>query len=305
MQARRVAWVLVMPWLGLLSSCGRHETVERRSAGIANDAPPLLLVLSAMPAEMAPILAQASVDRAVEIHGRTFSLGTLRGVRVALGLTGIGIENAQAAAREALASLPATGVVFSGVAGGPFRIGDVAVPQTWSLSGDGGTGKSFAADPTWLSLAGGLTTPCYEQCTVVQWTGEHVCLDHVPGLVVGGAGQSQEAKSSGDCDPGGDDVFGCEVGTPQGDPESCHAGGTATPADDPDAGPSTMVDNETAAVAAEAAARGLPFIAFRSLSDGAGDPLGLPGFPGQFFAYYRLAARNAAATTLAFVERLR
>src|SRR5262249_13751337 len=31
--------------------------------------------------------------------------------------------------------------------------------------------------------------------------------------------------------------------------------------------------------------------------------LGLPGFPTQFFAYYRLAARNAAAATTALIER--
>jgi nucleoside phosphorylase len=64
-------------------------------------------------------------------------------------------------------------------------------------------------------------------------------------------------------------------------------------------------DMETAAVAAEAAARSLPFIAFRAVSDGAGDPLGLPGFPAQFFAYYPLAADNAAAAATAFLERVR
>jgi hypothetical protein len=30
----------------------------------------------------------------------------------------------------------------------------------------------------------------------------------------------------------------------------------------------------------------------------------LPGFPAQFFAYYRLAARNAAAAAAAFLERV-
>jgi nucleoside phosphorylase len=65
-----------------------------------------------------------------------------------------------------------------------------------------------------------------------------------------------------------------------------------------------VVDMETAAIAREAATRGLPYIAFRAGSDGSGDPLGLPGFPAQFYAYYRLAARNAAAATSAFLERL-
>ena len=63
-------------------------------------------------------------------------------------------------------------------------------------------------------------------------------------------------------------------------------------------------DMETAAVAGAAAARGLPFIAFRATSDGAGDPLGLPGFPAQFFAYYPLAAENAARAVEAFLATL-
>ena len=67
---------------------------------------------------------------------------------------------------------------------------------------------------------------------------------------------------------------------------------------------SGLVDMETAAIARETAERGLPYIAFRAGSDGGGDPLGLPGFPAQFYAYYRLAARNAAAAAAAFLERL-
>ena len=61
---------------------------------------------------------------------------------------------------------------------------------------------------------------------------------------------------------------------------------------------------ETAAIARSAAAHRIPFIAFRAVSDGSDDPLGLPGFPFQFLAYYRLAARNAAIASAAFVEAL-
>ena len=53
-----------------------------------------------------------------------------------------------------------------------------------------------------------------------------------------------------------------------------------------------------------AAERGVPFIAFRAVSDGEGDPLNLRGFPDQFYAYYPLAAHNAAAAAEAFVSRL-
>ena len=63
-------------------------------------------------------------------------------------------------------------------------------------------------------------------------------------------------------------------------------------------------DEETAAVATVAAARGVPFLGFRAVSDGAGDPLGLPGFPVQFFFYRQLAADNAAIATMAFLAAL-
>jgi hypothetical protein len=69
-----------------------------------------------------------------------------------------------------------------------------------------------------------------------------------------------------------------------------------------------VVDMETAAVAGLASARGIPFIAFRALSDSSdtethgGDPLMLPGFPVTFFVYAQLAADNAAKTTIAFVD---
>jgi nucleoside phosphorylase len=76
------------------------------------------------------------------------------------------------------------------------------------------------------------------------------------------------------------------------------------PDGDAEGEPLASADMESAAVAREAARHGLPFIAFRAVSDGPGDPLNLPGFPAQFFAYYRLAADNAAAAAAAFVELL-
>ena len=68
---------------------------------------------------------------------------------------------------------------------------------------------------------------------------------------------------------------------------------------DPDT--QTAYDEETAAIAREVAARGLPFIAFRASSDGGDDPLNLTEFA-EFFAYYRLAAHNAAAAAAAFLD---
>jgi nucleoside phosphorylase len=262
---------------------------------------PYLAVFSAFPAETAPLLAQMTVSSTTVINGHTFRIGTLKGARVAVGLTGVGLPNATATAHALLQQLPVTGVVFSGVAGSTLRIGDVVVPTGWQLK----TGTTYATDPAWLALASGIVkagTLCLDKCTVVPATGAPVCLDHVPAPAVGGAGQSTDASATLPCQAGGDDVFGCDVGAPVATTTTCQPMGPAAPA----AGTAPVAtDNETAAVAAEAAARGLPFIAFRGVSDGAGDPLGLPGFPTQFFAYYRLAARNAAAMTIAFVEQVK
>jgi hypothetical protein len=61
-------------------------------------------------------------------------------------------------------------------------------------------------------------------------------------------------------------------------------------------------DEETATVGAVATSHGVPFIGFRGGSDGAGDPLMLPGFPFQFFFYKQIAADNAATATLDFLH---
>lgn len=270
-----------------------------------NSPPPFFAVLSAFPAETAPLLEQADVDDTMMFNGKLFRIGRLGGVHVAIGLTGIGLLNAANTTRAVLDGLPVTGVVFSGVAGSSLRIADIAVPVAWSFK-DGTTYPSYQA---WLDLAAQLTPPGvvpFEQCTVVPASGKPVCLPFVPALSVGGVGLSSDTFGNTPlaCQHTSSDVFGCDVaaGTTAGVSEDHRRsldGAAAADAVSP-----ITEDMETAAVAREAAARGLPFIGFRSVSDGADDPLGLPGFPSQFFAYYRLAGRNAAAATIAFLERI-
>ncbi|MBI4517006.1 MAG: hypothetical protein HY699_14450 [Deltaproteobacteria bacterium] len=253
------------------------------------------------------MLAKAVIDDTVVIEGRVFRVGVLAGVPVVLGLTGIGLTNAGVTTRALLERFEVAGVVVSGVAGSSLRIADVSVPATWVLA----DGTSYSADPGWLALAGDIAQPrrlALERCTLVPAVSleEPVCLPHEPAVVIGGVGQSSD--TFGDtpfpCQAAGDDVFGCDVTTASAAraPAVWHAlraAASATAAAAP-----VAEDMETAAIAREAVARGLPFIAFRAVSDGAGDPLGLPGFPAQFFAYYHLAANNAAAATLAFLDRL-
>lgn len=266
-----------------LASCG---------SGPSETEEPFVAVLAAFPAELAALVERARVEETIRTAERTLRVGRLGGVRVVLAMTGIGLLNAERTTRDVLDRFDVTGVVVSGVAGAPSRIGDVVVPESWALA----SGARFDATPEWIDLARQLARahPTFDRCTVVAASGESVCLSHVPTIVIGGTGSSDD--SFGDsplpCQPGGDDVFGCDV------VESI-ATGTETD------GEPSAVDMETAAIAAEAEARGLPFIAFRAVSDGEGDPLGLPGFPAQFFAYYRLASANAAIATTEFLTQLR
>jgi nucleoside phosphorylase len=266
--------------------------------------PLFLAVLSAFPAEIAPLVEQAVIEETVEIEGRVFRAGTLRGVRVVLGLTGIGLLSAETVTRAVLERFPVTGVVVSGVAGSFLRIGDVTVPEVWTL----GDGTSYGAHPPWIDLAAEIAASGgvpLERCTVLpRDPSRDVCLPYEPAIAVEGTGRSAGFESSVvPCLPDGDDVFGCDIvdggGAASARPYRVMKSGVGIQADAPIA-----EDMETAAIAREAAARGIPFIAFRAASDGEGDPLMLPGFPAQFFAYYRLAARNAAAAAIAFVERL-
>jgi nucleoside phosphorylase len=256
---------------------------------------PVLAVFGAFPAELDPLLARATVRETLVIGDRVLRIGTVAGVPVVLGLLGIGMVNAAATTRLVLDHFDVAAFVVSGNAGSPRRIGDVTVPETWT----GPDGIPHAADAAMLDRAREVAAAGVplERCTEVppEPPGPVVCLDFEPAIFVGGAGESGDPFGGRPlpCNPGGDEVFGCDVR-----PDAVGRGLTAGASVVFDA-----TDEETAAVGREVAARDLPFVAFRAVSDGAGDPLGLPGFPAQFFAYYRLAARNAAAATAAFVER--
>ena len=268
---------------------------------------PRFAVLSAFPAELAPLLIQATIDGMLLLEGHVFRTGVLGGVPVVLGLTGIGLVNAATTTRAVLEQFDLAGVVFSGVAGSLLSIGDVGVPETWALT----DGLIYSAPGEWLELAHEIAASgavSLERCTVVPpvFSEEPVCMPHEPAVLVGGMGQSSDPFGGKPfpCLANGGDVFGCDVTPP--DTASEPRGDRSRPGTRAtvDAEAPVVTDMETAAIAREAAARGVPFIAFRAVSDGADDPLGLPGFPVQFFAYYRLGAHNAAAAAVAFLGRL-
>jgi hypothetical protein len=138
--------------------------------------------------------------------------------------------------------------------------------------------------------------------------------------VLGGDGVSSDSNGGKalPCLPGGGDMAGCAPCLlPSGSPQdaaafAAHAPSLADPAfiaaNLQAPAPTSAADSqdqETAAVAQVARAYRVPFLGVRAVSDGAGDPLHLPGFPSQFFVYRQLAGNNAAAVTLAFLPAWR
>ncbi len=273
-------------------------------------APPesTLAVLTAFPAETAAVLEHATITETRTVEGHIFRLGEIGQRRVVIGMTGIGLLNAEATTRVLLEHFEVAGVVFSGVAAGPLEVGDVIVASSFRL----GDAESYATHTPWLDLAAELAQRGeieLERCAIVPDTsppdgvtpGVAVCLPHEPRLVVGGAGTSSDpfGDTPLECVPDLNDVFACDA-----EGYSPVSIGPWAPAGlvrlEP--GEEATLDQETAAVAREVEARELPFVAFRGASDGGKDPLGLSGFD-QFFVYYRLAAHNAAEATAAFVVR--
>jgi len=310
---------------GLVAGGAAHASAPRCDTRV--------LVLSAMPVELGPLVAATSGRTTVTYDGHDFYLGRLRGRNVALGLTGIGPVNATRVTRDALSHFRCgsrsslSAVVFSGVAGGD-AIGNVVIPSAWTLD----AGKHVvAADRRLVATARRVAhtrVPLERQapagdpacgCLTSPDQVATVAVTTTPRVEVGGTGQTTDPVSGKalPCVPGGGDVLGC---TPclmqeqaQRDAPALASGaaafvdpsffaGYASPVED--SSRYVVEDEETAAVAVQAAARHVPFLGIRAVSDGAGDPLGLPGFPVQFFYYRQLAADNAARFTLALLPRV-
>ncbi|MCX8072219.1 MAG: hypothetical protein N3C12_07200 [Candidatus Binatia bacterium] len=284
-----------------VAGCGDDgERVCTRAAPLA--------VLSAFPAEMAAMLAHARGVRVVEAGGHKYRLADIGGRHVVIAMTGIGLANARRVTRLTLEQFGPAGVVVVGVAGSSrVPIGSVAVPRRWRLS----DGREFVVDPQWWQWveANALhVDPLLARCGMAYLAGGAmpVCMPEPPRLLALEVALSDDpfAGQPFPCQEGGDDLYGCDL------PPSRIMGGTGTqaanePAHVPrnDEGP-WINDMESAAIAEVASEYGIPFIAFRAVSDGPGDPLGLRNFLLQFTAYYRYAAANAAVAANAFLATM-
>jgi nucleoside phosphorylase len=279
-----------------------------------------VLVLTAFPAEADAVLSHTTLEPhpVVVADRRHFYLGSMVGKQVIVAMTGIGLVNATETTETAFArfsrasSISIGAVVFSGVAGGGGRvsIGDVAVPARWTLD----NGTTFRpVDPGMLAAARTLGVALES----VNYLRNRIRLKRRPQLLVGGDGSSFDNNNGRafPCIPNGGAVFGCQ---PRSAPDrslrytgnffratgpwlknaligNLNIAWKSDPAFD-------ATDNETAAAQVVADAHGVPFLGIRGISDGAGDPLHLPGFPFEFFFYKRIAADNAARVTAAFLR---
>jgi len=301
---RRFAAVLLAGVTASAATAAAVTASDRRLCAAAAEgaAESRLAVLSAFPAELAPLVAAAEIETTVEADGRRYHLARLEGVRVVLGLAGIGMVNAATTTASVIRSFAPAGIIVSGVAGSRYRIGDVVVAAQWVEESGG---RVFRANPALVELARRASEALpaqLQRCTRVPPTspdGATVCLPYDPLVIFGHRGQTGDPFGGKPfpCIPGGGEVLDCQLP------------GAPAPSARVTAGPPVTTDQEvqdmeTAAVARVAARHRVPFLAVRAVSDGAGDPLGDRGFPAQFFDYYRLAAENASLVTRAFLARL-
>lgn len=275
------------------------------------DDTPRMAILSAFAPELELLRARLRESQVHVVQGVEFTTGQLEGQPVVLALSGISMVNAAMNTQLLFDRFHVTHLIFSGIAGGvnpDLNIGDVSVPERWGqylevvmmretapgqyrapaskgafefppygmmqpravrvqpADGAGIQEKFwFEADARMLAVARGIQSVPLRACDR-----DDRCLDRRPRLVVGGNGVSGQAfVDNADFRRYAFRTFQANV-----------------------------LDMESAACAQVAWRAGVPFIAFRSLSDLAGGGLG----ENEMNAFLHIAADNAAQVLLAFLR---
>lgn len=297
----------------LFACCGLVAVVLSACAGVSPgarlDNTPRLAVMSAFEPELTLLLGKIQNPVSHHINGVGFTTGLLESQPVVLFLSGISMTNATMNTQLVLDRFNIKGIVFSGIAGGvnpSLHIGDVAVPAQWgqyleiAMSRETSPGKFtppphmeapmfpafgmmqprtvetrtaanpklarkfwFEADPKMLEVARNLRSVELNSCKAAH------CLSRKPELLVGGNGVSGQAFV--------DNAAFREYAF-----KTFQA---------------NVLDMETAAVGMVAYSNGVPYIAFRSLSDLAGGGDGA----NEMGTFFSLAADNSARVLLAFL----
>ena len=274
------------------------------------DDAPRIAIISAFPAELALLQSRIERPQKQSVNGVEFTTGTLQGKHVVMFLSGVSMTNAAMNTQLVLDRFKVSHIVFSGIAGGvnpALKVGDVVVAQRWGQyleslaareiapgryqppshmddvelpnfgmlyprpvgvrsAGREGVEKKFwfEADPALMEIARRAAGVALERCD-----SQRQCLSHEPRVVLGGNGVSGQA-------------FVDNVAFREYTFKTFNA---------------NVLDMETAATAMVAYSNGIPFIAFRSLSDLAGGGEG----ENEMKTFFRIAADNSARVLLAFL----
>jgi adenosylhomocysteine nucleosidase len=274
------------------------------------DAKPRTAIITAFAPEKTAMIALLADKKTYTLHGTEIVAGTLAGHPVLLAESGVSMVNASLTAQNLIDRFKIERIVFSGIAGGidpSLHVGDVVVPEEWAqpmetvimretpegpkppawmanevISGVAPYGviaskkidtnhefhDSFKADQGLLETAKKVAG----ELKLKACSSDKHCLDQPPRIVVGGVGVS--TMSFVDNAKFRDWLYS--------------------------AWKARATDMESAAVAQVAHVNGVPFIAFRSLSDLAGGEAD----SNKMDVFMTLAAENAAAVVKAFIGDL-
>ncbi len=277
------------------------------------DTTPRIAVISAFAPEWLSIRELMTETTSHDVNGSTFVTGKLEGKNVVAFLSGVSMVNAAMTTQQALDRFSITSIVVSGIAGGvdpDLNIGDVVIAGRWAQyldmviareTGDDAyspppfldtphanfgmmfpriidvtvTGEEQPVKKFWFDVDAGLLATAQTVAASMDLeacVAENQCLGTPPKIVVGGSGVSGSAFVDNTAfREYVFDTFGAKV-----------------------------LDMETAAVAHVAFNNGVPFIAFRSLSDLAGGS----EEANEMGTFMGLAASNSAAVMTALVKAM-
>lgn len=300
----------VMAWVAAVAAGGCVGTL----APPGEPAPPArIAILAPLDLELAPLLEQATISERRTVAGQVHHLGRLAGRDVVLVRCGRSLVAAAAATQAVLDHHDVSAVLVSGIAGGidpGHDVGDVVVPERWGQyqehvvargTSDGFDPGSRRRGATLEGFGAFFTRP---QRLTLRRGGEEIdelrlWFDAAPDLLAAArrAAEStalERCSLEGRCAPeaprlvvGGQGVSG------NGFVDNAEYREWIWRTFEAKA-----VDQETAAIAQVAYTNGVPFIAFRGLSDLAGGRDG----PNRVLHLGSLAAGNAAGAVLAFLD---
>lgn len=313
--------------LCLAVALGAAGSVHAAAKAAATSGSPRIAVISAYEPEMTLLLPKVEGRKDTTINGTVFTTGRLEGKNVVLFLSGVSMVNAAMNTQLVLDRFKVSHIVFSGIAGGvnpALHVGDVTVAARWGqyleslfarevspgkyqapgwmtmtpyanfgmvhpqnvgvrsvndkssvavTAGSGGAPRKFWFDVDAGMLAAAQTALAgaeLAKCAAPKGSAPAACLGHTPKIVFGGNGVSGSAFIDNAAFRDYTfKTFGANV-----------------------------LDMETAATAQVAHANGVPFIAFRSLSDLAGGGDG----ENEIGTFFQIAADNSAKVVKAFLK---